>query len=210
MTTPTEAMVKAADTLYQALTENHPELPAVVFVVGYSGRKKNSQVHGHFAPATWEGGAHEIFLSGESLGRGAEATATTIIHEAAHALGYARDIGNTSNQGRYHNGEFKKLGEELGLTVEKDPEDTTRGYNMAEMTEETKAKYAYELKLLKAALTTHRVVQTAPAPKPKKSTVVKLDCQCDHPFNMNRKWWDENAGSLSCRDCFEDYKEVTE
>lgn len=210
MTTPTEAMVKAADTLYQALTKNHPELPAVVFVVGYSGRKKNSQVHGHFAPATWEGGAHEIFLSGESLGRGAEATATTIIHEAAHALGYARDIRNTSNQGRYHNGAFQKLGEELGLTVEKDPADTTRGYNVAEMTEETKAKYAYELKLLKAALTTHRVVREEAPAKPKKSTVVKIDCECDHKLSINRSWWEANGGTLHCTDCFTEYVEIND
>ena len=47
-------------------------------------------------------------------------SSAVILHEAAHALAYARGIKDTSRQGRYHNKHFKTCAEQLGLAVEHD------------------------------------------------------------------------------------------
>jgi hypothetical protein len=44
----------------------------------------------------------EVFVGGEGLIRGAASVLETLLHEAAHALAYVRDIKDTSRQGRYH------------------------------------------------------------------------------------------------------------
>jgi hypothetical protein len=54
---------------------------------------------------------------GEGLERGPEPVFATLLHEAAHALADAREIQDTSRQGRYHNLRFRALAEELGLVV---------------------------------------------------------------------------------------------
>jgi hypothetical protein len=57
----------------------------------------------------------ELFVAGECFAEGAEHTLTTILHEAAHALAYVRQVQDTSRQGKYHNRRFVQLAAELGL-----------------------------------------------------------------------------------------------
>jgi len=214
MATPTTAILKAIEAIVEQAQNLHPEIPDVVIVLGASGRTRKGAKHGHFAPDSWDTSkgapSGEVLLAGESLARGAVATLGTILHELAHATAHVQGIRDTSNNGRYHNGKFKAIAEEFGIVVEVPELDPTIGWSKTSVPEATVEQYASLVKALEVALTTYRVsVLEAPA-KPKKSTVVKISCECDHPFNINRSWWDDNEGSLSCKDCFEDYKEVTE
>ena len=48
---------------------------------------------------------------------GKENIVATLIHEGCHLYAMQNDIKDTSNNGVYHNGKFKKLAEERGLDV---------------------------------------------------------------------------------------------
>ena len=202
MATPTSPILSAVDSFYSALKKKHPELPEIVFVVGSSGRSKNAQTHGHFAAQSWEGGLHEIFLSGESLGRGAVETIGTIAHEAAHALAFTRGVRDCSNQGRFHNGRFKAIAEEIGIEVEKRDTDPSRGFSYTTVPEAFVTKYKRYVDALDKALTTYRVQPLmSVAPKTRTKTKMVVDCSCELPFTISRRVFDER--NLVCNDCFE-------
>src|SRR3569832_589865 len=86
------------ESMWAEIASRHPEVPLAVVLVA-SG---NGDRHGHFAKATWEMmGARvpEVLVAGESLAKGAEFILSVLIHEAAHGVGAAREIKNTSRQG---------------------------------------------------------------------------------------------------------------
>jgi hypothetical protein len=70
-------------------------------------------------------------------------------HEAAHTIASRRGIKDTSRQGRYHNGRFRMIAEEVGLEGERDPE---RGWSLLVLSAEAKAGYTDTLAQLKASL----------------------------------------------------------
>ena len=108
-----------------AIQTHHPEIPAVVIVVGSgSSSKKASELqYGHYATLRWQHGdtrLPEVLVSGEGLRRTPAEVLTTLLHEATHALADRRGIQDTSRQGRWHNRHFATLAGELGLTATKD------------------------------------------------------------------------------------------
>lgn len=70
-------------------------------------RGRSTLRRGHWAADRWIAGGEyrtpELFVAGERIADGATAVATTIIHEAVHALLHARGdtTGGTSRQGPY-------------------------------------------------------------------------------------------------------------
>ena len=125
--------IVALEDAWTAIRTRHPELPAVVIVLGAgSGQCSGALKLGHFAALRWtttdsakhgEGfdGANgseplaEVFVGGEGLARGPGEVLATLLHEAAHALADVREIKDTSRQGRWHNAKFKALADELGI-----------------------------------------------------------------------------------------------
>jgi hypothetical protein len=85
-----------------------------------------------------------LFVGGEGLKRGPTAVLGTLLHEAAHGVAAARGVQDTSRQGRFHNGRFKAIGEELGLELEKN------GFGWSEtlVPEKTELEYAEVLVML--------------------------------------------------------------
>jgi hypothetical protein len=110
-------MVAALEGAWAAIRSRHPEVPAVVMVLGAGsiGATGGALKPGHFAamrwadpdqPATGDGdgaGAAvrlpEVFVGGEGLARGPANVLGTLLHEAAHALAHIRGIKDTSRQG---------------------------------------------------------------------------------------------------------------
>jgi hypothetical protein len=122
-------MVAALEAAWAAIRVRHPELPAVVLLLGAGsiGSPVGSLRLGHFAAMRWHTGdgqdgerLPEVFVGGEGLKRGPVNVLGTLLHEAAHALAHIRGIKDTSRQGRWHNARFKALAEELGIEVTKD------------------------------------------------------------------------------------------
>lgn len=174
--TPMKPIVDALNECLKAIRHNHPEVPNAVLVVGSSSMKN----YGHFSPQSWDGvkqrrstsvAEHEIMLSGEGLLRGADSTFATLIHECAHALAHAREIKDTSRQGRFHNARFKAVAEELGIEVQ---HDKTIGWSITSIPASTTKLYAKELRALKAALKTYRYGALTGAKPPRKPTTIKL------------------------------------
>lgn len=115
-------LTEALANVWSRIREFHPEVPPVVLIAAPALRRN---ILGHFAPLRWgarsEGGVnyHEVVVVAEYLNRNAEDIVETLIHEAAHAMNFARGVKDCSTTSQYHNERFKRAAEELGLTVEK-------------------------------------------------------------------------------------------
>lgn len=138
------------EALWSRIAQEHPDVPPVVVTIAAGKLDAN----GHYAAARWNHyGARlsELFLSGESLKRGARATLVTVVHEAAHGANDTREMKDTSRQGRYHNDKFRKTAEEFGLVCTKDAKFgwLTSG---SDATDELCEKYEDELEALEEAL----------------------------------------------------------
>jgi hypothetical protein len=208
--TPTLPILKEVNSLWADIRKNHPDVPRVVVVVGAKGRKKSSLTHGHFHASQWVHGEeqevmHEVMLSGESLVRGAEATLGTLIHEAAHAVAHVTGVQDTSNNGRYHNKRFKAIAEGMGVSLTEAP---TRGWTTTELAEGTAEKYKDGLDKLRAVLGTYRrdAIEVAPV-KPRNSTKIKIDCDCQEEVSVSKIWF-ENKGEIMCGDCLTAFRQV--
>jgi hypothetical protein len=126
-------LLLALDGIYASLRADHPDLPRALVTVEEPHPAVRYRIAcwrpGPFVTAAgvFEGriafgypSAHrdvpKVLFTGI-----AEQIMEVVVHEAAHALGTARGIKNTSRGGTWHNERYKELAEELGLTVTKTP-----------------------------------------------------------------------------------------
>jgi hypothetical protein len=151
-------LIRAFSAAWAAIQRRHPDVPDVVVTMGAgSGRVAGGLVLGHFAPHRWAKGdesVHELFVGGEGLKRGAREVMATLLHEAAHGAAIARDIQDVSRGGRYHNGRFRELAEELGIQV---TFSKVLGWSDTIMPDETATKYRREIERLEAAMVAYRL-----------------------------------------------------
>lgn len=201
--TPTASIMATLDSALSAIQTTHPDIPAALAVVISTGRGK---IHGHFEAGSWgdTGGEHagsarhEILISSESLGLGAQQVLTTLIHECAHAYAFGKDIKDTSRQGRFHNRKFETIASGMGLITE---EDSSIGHRTPGLNTWALSHYADTLTALEAVLITHRTPRAkAKAPK----TTVKVSCACEgSAVTVPIKWADTYAPAMVCTDCDE-------
>jgi hypothetical protein len=121
----------------------------LVVASGAEGTRLNL---GHFAPHRWQvqgADRHEVLVGGEGLQRGPVDVLGTLLHEAGHGLAQARDVQDTSRQGRHHNRRYATLARELGLEV---TSVQSIGWSATTVPESTAAAYADQLEDLAAAL----------------------------------------------------------
>ena len=207
MTGGISALTVALEAAITAVKENHEGIPDVVLVVGGPGK---GQVHGHFAPKRWairdndEESTHEIMLAGESFNRGGVATFGTLVHELAHAYCDANDIRDTSNRGRYHSQNFKRIANEFGLDIEK---ADTIGWSVTHVPDETVERYKEHVDAIDAAIRAYRkvdYVSKTPAKKPAKWFMACPECQ--DPVPIGKKWFTQQAEAPYCRTHDEHYE----
>jgi hypothetical protein len=144
-------LVAALEHAWTTIRQRHPEVPEAVLVVasGSGGKRVNL---GHFAPHRWQVNGsdhHEVLVGGEGLHRGPTEVLGTLLHEAAHGLAQARNVQDTSRQGRYHNRRYATLARELGLDV---TQVKPVGWSATTVPDHTAAAYAGKLEELAAAL----------------------------------------------------------
>jgi hypothetical protein len=152
-------------------------VPEAVLVVasGADGKRLNL---GHFAPHRWQvhgADRHEVLVGGEGLHRGPVDVLGTLLHEAAHGLAQARDIQDTSRQGRYHNRRYATLASELGLEVASVP---PIGWSATTVPDTTAAAYAGQLQELQAALVLWRRHDHRLGPGPRSRNLLAATCGC--------------------------------
>ncbi|GAB2566831.1 hypothetical protein [Kribbella endophytica] len=195
----TAHLVAALESAWTAIRTNHKEVPAVVIIVG-SGTATKRPKHGHFAPIRWQHGDNqlsEVLISGEGLQRPVGEVFTTLLHEAAHALGHVREIKNTSRQGRWHNEKFAELAKELGLDTAKDDK---HGWSVCTLRTETTATYKAVLAELKSALIAYRHPEvTGGESKKNNNNAVACACQCPRRIRVAKAVLE--LGEITCSVC---------
>jgi hypothetical protein len=193
---------------WDRIQEIHPDVPDAILTFGDGARGKR-HVHGHFRKHAWRSkdaaeddeNIHEVFLSGESILRGARATLGTLLHEAAHGVASVREIQDTSRQGRYHNEKFREIGEELGLELEK---DSKIGWSVTSVPGSTAEEFKTEIEALDAVLSIYRL------PNPQKEGAAKsnglvLVCGCERKIRLSKTA--AAQGDIECKACDEIFVE---
>jgi len=170
-----------------------PELPHVAFVLD-RGARQGSRKLGHWWAKTWtprhatsndpeepRPALGEVFLASEHLADGAEEVLNTLLHEAAHALAFARGVVDTPD-GRYHNRRFRDHATEVGLIAIRPPQNPRYGWCVTALAPGTAEAYAAELRALDTAIRGWRKLpprQPAPARKKRRRrNHVALECGC--------------------------------
>jgi hypothetical protein len=202
-------LVTALDRSWSAIRARHADVPEVVITLGAgTGQGHGALTFGHFAADRWQRAdarLPEMFIGGEGLERGARAVLGTLLHEAAHGVAAARQIQDTSRQGRWHNAKFRDLAAELGIEVAKDPRI---GWSVTTLPDATAAAYRAELRRLETALVAWRRAETAGAGKGRTSNNNGLSarCECDRRIRVSAAVL--SAGPITCGLCGADFAAV--
>jgi hypothetical protein len=142
----------------------------------------------------------ELFMATELVVRGATDMFAVLLHEAAHTIASRRGIKDTSRQGRYHNGRFRMIAEEVGLEGGRDPE---RGWSLMVLSAEAKSGYTGTLAQLKAA------VAGRPGPQDRAAMAASAGpvCGCGQWVPVTRQRRPRIvAGTVMCDVCAERFK----
>jgi hypothetical protein len=196
-------LVAALERAWAAIRARHPEVPAAIIVLGSGSPTKASQgmKWGHFASLRWQHGGTrlpEVLVSGEGLRRTPAEIFTTLLHEATHGLADARNIQDTSRQGRWHNKKFATLAAELGMTTTKDDK---LGYSPCTLTDATATTYRPVIAGIGDALGAWRHPEIPDEAKPRSNN--GLVCQCDCPRKLRLSPAVLDAGPVVCAVCAE-------
>ena len=209
-------LIVALARVWAAIRARHPEVPAVVLLAAPNPHS-NQNVLGHFAALRWspkgqpaQPAQHEVIVVAEHLNRRPEDIVATLLHEAAHAMNFARGIKDCSAS-QYHNQRFKAAAEELGLVVTQVPH---YGFALTQMPPETAALYAAETEGLSSVLI-HRRGTAASVPIPPKGPdgegdegekgkdnsigrMIKAVCECGYIIRASRKVLAATTVTCSC------------
>ena len=196
----------------------HPDVPNCRMVIATGGQSSRGLVKlGHWWAEMWtdanENNVGEVLIASEHLKDSAEYIFGTVLHEAAHAMGYLRKVRdglapNTSRGGKYHNKVYKALAEELGMTVER---AGSLGWTNTTVTQETLDVYAPEIKALQDVLKFYKKTEGGGK---KKTEQRNLKCTCACPgkqkniIRMSRKLIEKEV--IRCDDCGELFKPADE
>lgn len=155
-------LVNALQYVWDEIRTRHADVPQVIITIGSGTMGQRGGVkYGHFAASRWinrddNSELSELFVGGEGMQRGAVAILGTLLHEAGHGVAMTRGIQDTSRGGRYHNGEFKAIASELGITVEK---SESLGWSTTTVPQETELSYMDQVLALHNALQVFRTAE---------------------------------------------------
>jgi hypothetical protein len=211
-------LIEALAAIWTKIREHHPDVPGVVLIAAPSTHRRMN-VLGHFSALRWRGRGdkgdqlHEVVVVAEHLDRTPEDVCETLIHEAAHALNFARGIKDCSAS-QYHNKKFRDAAETLGLDVTKVPH---YGYSLTKLLPATTTHYEQEISNLRSVLIhRRRPLLTVPpngpeaedddsAPPddegPSRSRSLKATCACPFIIRVSRKTLSETT--IRCESCGE-------
>jgi hypothetical protein len=160
-------------------------VPEVVVILGAGSEARRGLFKlGHFAAARWQVADQrraEVLVSGEGLQRGAVDVLGTLLHEAAHGLADAREVKDTSRQGRYHNHKYARLAGEVGLEVACDP---ATGWSQTTVPDQLAEAYADVLGGLDAALKLWRYAEQQHPSSTGSRNLLACACGCGRKLRV--------------------------
>lgn len=218
------ALISALAEIWSTIQKHHPDVPPVVLLPAPAQRGRMN-VLGHFAALRWRskkekgGNYHEVVVVAEHLNRSAESVTETLLHEAAHAMNFARGIKDCTKS-QYHNLRYKVAAEEVGLVVE---QVRHYGWALTSMPVETVFRYRKEILALESVLVHRHTVRIAAATKGDKDgddegdegrdtkpigRLRKATCSCSPSFiiRVSRKTIEETT--ILCGSCGEPFRIV--
>jgi hypothetical protein len=159
---------------------------------------------GHFTPFTpWtaKGGEsfNEIAFNLEYFANGEELL-TTLLHEVAHSLNWKNGIKDCSAN-QYHNNNFKKQAEELGLKTDKDNKGSTITTGVTEL---GLKRWDKVLKIVDDALKLTATGEGAKKPKGRNTNLIKAMCSCENVIRLSRTVLEIGVTCNQCRRRYEE------
>jgi hypothetical protein len=139
----------------------------------------------------------EVLITDAVLARGACETLAIVLHEAAHTLAKHRGVTDTSSHGRYHNGRFRQVAEELGLEAE--ARDPSIGWSLTKLAPGVATRYAGPVAHLAAVLDERAAMTIADDDEPTAATVLSCDCGVFHRGARRRALPARGVLCSSCR-----------
>ncbi len=217
-------LISALARVWSKIRSYHPDVPGVVLLAAPAANGAPNCL-GYFAPLRWNAPkvagdpVHEVVVIAEYLDRGVEDILDTLLHEAAHALNFARKIHDCSRS-QYHNAKFKEAAEALGLEVTKVKH---YGYALTRLAIGTATLYEQEIQHLQGVLIHRRrpvVVLTGDTggstPEGPDAGDNKEDgkssarsrkavCRCEPPFIIRVSKATIERTSITCGTCGEEF-----
>ena len=199
-------LITAIDRTWAAIQKRHPDVPDVVITIGAGSGGKAGLKLGHFAAERWQQAGMrlpELFIGGEGLAKGARDVLGTLLHEAAHGMASAREVRDTSRQGRFHNTRYRALAEELGLEV---AQSGNLGWSATAVPGATAALYRAELRRLDDALVAYRHAElgNGRGGRASNNNGVSARCGCDRRIRVAESVL--AAGPITCGLCGDDFE----
>ena len=206
MATSTIEKTEALSVVVAKLEEAHEIIrketgaPRATLVIARDTKNKA----GHFTQLeAWnngEQGFHEILISADWFKNGAEFVLDTLIHETAHSINFQSNIKDCTREG-YHNKDFKKTAEALGLKAEKSKRG---GFNQTSLTPEGKERWAEALSIVEEAIKLV-AIPTANKPKGRNKNLGVASCpECGEKIRLSQKSF-EKCKPI-CGECLVDFK----
>jgi hypothetical protein len=180
-------------------------------------------VLGHFAALRWKAREHdgqqlhEVVVVAEHLDRTAKDVAETLLHEAAHAMNFAKGVKDCSAS-QYHNAKFRDAAEALGLSVSRIPH---YGYALTKRVPSPTDRYAQEIEHLQSVLIHRRrpLIMVPPSGPTtdgddsdstpdddmrSRNRNLKATCACPYVIRLSRKTLSETT--IRCESCGEAFR----
>lgn len=197
----TSVLVAALEKAWAAIRAAHPDLPPAVIVLA-SGSSPRATKLGHWAGARWKAGndkagTAEVLISGEGLKLGASEVFGTLLHEAAHGLAHAREINDTSREGRYHNAKYKRLAEEVGLDVSQG----SQGWTETCLTKITAVRWARMIAAIEKAMQESYRMEEVRTPKKTPGRMLLAVCSCKVPRRLRIARGVFELATIHCGGC---------
>ncbi|MGV9615171.1 hypothetical protein [Nocardia xishanensis] len=170
----------------------------------------------------------ELFVGGEGFALGPRDVLGTLLHEAAHGIAATRGVKDTSRNGAYHNGRYRDIAVEVGLTVDR---DKGSGWATTVVDDDTAQSYQREIDKLGTLLVAHRRSEhdfladepavadgedaesapTDPDRKPAKPhNGYSLTCGCEPVRRVRASQRTVDAGPILCGVCEQPFAVATE
>ena len=199
-------LVRALEDVQDSVISKIGQFPKSTIVVA---REEKGKKHGHFTTLeTWKQGEdlrHEIFLSAESLSRGAKETLGTLLHEMAHAFNHANQIEDVTGDG-YHNKKFQSTAErifslEIQQYLDKDgkPKKGGVGFSKTIVPDSALIRWSEELVKIEEALKVHALSLNGKKSGSRNKNMLKAVCDCGEIIRLSQKAYD-NCSPM-CSEC---------
>lgn len=202
--TDTLRILAALETVWDALRERHPDLPAVRVAIDKTGARHDlvypeDHITSDRRP--------ELAVSADTIRKGGRAVIEHLLHVATHALADARGVSATSNRGRRHNQKFAAMATFVGgHWPDGQSPHPVKGYSPVPVREDTWTELEPYVSAVDTVLATANDLSELSAPAGRGSSRLILACQCPRKIQVGKRV--AAQGPIICGVCESEFTEA--